>query len=138
MKTAIAIVAHPDDIEFMMSGTLLLLKNADYEIHYMNLASGNCGSIDHNREETGKIRMREGKKAAENQDSSIEGAQKPAELVECKPESEFLFEINGRQFISDRTYVKKIQNTPKDGAGIYITAFVHPMRTRCRTWAKII
>ena len=26
MKTAIAIAAHPDDIEFMMAGTLLLLK----------------------------------------------------------------------------------------------------------------
>ncbi|MDQ6630443.1 MAG: PIG-L family deacetylase, partial [Verrucomicrobiota bacterium] len=33
MKTAFAIAAHPDDIEFMMAGTLLLLKNAGYEIH---------------------------------------------------------------------------------------------------------
>ena len=29
MKTAIAIAAHPDDIELMMAGTLLLLKNRD-------------------------------------------------------------------------------------------------------------
>ena len=65
MKTAIAIGAHPDDIEFMMSETLLLVKNAGYEIHYMNLASGNCGSIEHNSEQTRKIRIREGKNAAE-------------------------------------------------------------------------
>lgn len=65
MKTAIAIGAHPDDIEFMMSGTLLLLKNRGYEIHYMNIASGNCGSIEYNAEKTRKIRIREGEKAAE-------------------------------------------------------------------------
>ncbi|MEO6036439.1 MAG: PIG-L family deacetylase, partial [Verrucomicrobiota bacterium] len=44
-KIAFAVAAHPDDIEFMMAGTLLLLKNAGYEIHYMNLSRGNCGSI---------------------------------------------------------------------------------------------
>ena len=26
---------HPDDIEFYMAGTLLLFKQAGYEIHYM-------------------------------------------------------------------------------------------------------
>ena len=41
---AIAIAAHPDDIEFTMAGTLLLLKQAGFEIHYLNLATGNCGS----------------------------------------------------------------------------------------------
>ncbi|HEU4902789.1 MAG TPA: PIG-L family deacetylase, partial [Flavisolibacter sp.] len=35
MKTAIAIAAHPDDIEFMMAGTLLQLKAAGYETHYL-------------------------------------------------------------------------------------------------------
>ena len=30
MKTAIAIGAHPDDIEFYMAGTLLLLKKAGW------------------------------------------------------------------------------------------------------------
>jgi N-acetylglucosamine malate deacetylase 1 len=41
MGSAIAVAAHPDDIEFMMAGTLLLLKRAGYEIHYFNLLSGN-------------------------------------------------------------------------------------------------
>lgn len=65
MKTAIAIAAHPDDIEFMMAGTLLLLKKAGYEIHYMNLSRGNCGSVETNSATTAKIRLREGKKAAQ-------------------------------------------------------------------------
>ena len=43
-NAAMAIGAHPDDIEFYMAGTLLLLKKAGYEIHYLNVASGNCGS----------------------------------------------------------------------------------------------
>lgn len=65
MKTAIAIAAHPDDIEFMMAGTLLLLKDAGYETHYMNLSSGNCGSIEHDAATIRKIRLSEGRKAAE-------------------------------------------------------------------------
>ena len=43
-KRAFAIAAHPDDIEFVMAGTLILLKRAGYEIHYMNVANGCCGS----------------------------------------------------------------------------------------------
>jgi N-acetylglucosamine malate deacetylase 1 len=63
-KTAIAIGAHPDDIEFYMAGTLLLLKKAGYEIHYLNLASGNCGSTEYNSSTTRSIRNTEGRAAA--------------------------------------------------------------------------
>jgi LmbE family N-acetylglucosaminyl deacetylase len=48
-----------------MAGTLLLLKNAGYEIHYMNVANGNCGSVEYDSATTRKIRLKEGKKAAE-------------------------------------------------------------------------
>ncbi|MFN7140977.1 MAG: PIG-L deacetylase family protein [Limisphaerales bacterium] len=64
-KVAFAIAAHPDDIEFMMAGTLLLLKKAGYEIHYMNLSRGNCGSVEYDSATTAKVRLKEGKKAAE-------------------------------------------------------------------------
>jgi N-acetylglucosamine malate deacetylase 1 len=49
-KTALAVGCHPDDIEFMMAGTLIMLKEAGYEIHYMNMANGSCGTnqYDHN------------------------------------------------------------------------------------------
>lgn len=64
MKTAIAIAAHPDDIEFMMAGTLLLLKKAGYDIHYLNLSGGNCGSVQYDSETTRTIRLAEAKQAA--------------------------------------------------------------------------
>jgi LmbE family N-acetylglucosaminyl deacetylase len=63
-KTAIAIGAHPDDIEFLMAGTLLLLGKAGYEAHYLNLASGNCGSSKHNGAMARSIRRTEAKTAA--------------------------------------------------------------------------
>lgn len=63
-KVALAIVAHPDDIEFMMAGTLLLLRKAGYETHYLNVSRGNCGSIEHDSATTARIRLKEGKKAA--------------------------------------------------------------------------
>jgi LmbE family N-acetylglucosaminyl deacetylase len=62
---AIAIGAHPDDIEFYMAGTLLLLKRAGFEIHYMNLSSGNCGSLQHDAASTRAIRRKESKRAAQ-------------------------------------------------------------------------
>lgn len=63
-KNAIAIGAHPDDIEFYMAGTLLLLKKAGFEIHYLNLASGNCGSAEYNSTTTRSIRNTESRAAA--------------------------------------------------------------------------
>ena len=59
LKTALAIAAHPDDIEFLMAGTLLLLGRAGYEIHYWNLASGNCGTSEHEAETIARLRREE-------------------------------------------------------------------------------
>ena len=64
IPTAIAIFAHPDDIEFRAAGTLLLLKQAGYRTHYLNLASGNCGSFRTDSEDTISIREREARYAA--------------------------------------------------------------------------
>jgi LmbE family N-acetylglucosaminyl deacetylase len=63
-KVAIAIGAHPDDIEFYMGGTLLLLKKAGFAIHYLNVASGNCGSVEYNSPTTRSIRNTEARAAA--------------------------------------------------------------------------
>jgi LmbE family N-acetylglucosaminyl deacetylase len=64
VKCAFAIAAHPDDIEFMMAGTLLLLKEAGYETHYMNISSGNCGSTDHDAPTIRAMRLKEAREAA--------------------------------------------------------------------------
>ncbi len=64
-KVAFAIAAHPDDIEFMMAGTMILLKEAGYELHYMTIANGSCGSATLDRDEIVKIRAEEALSAAE-------------------------------------------------------------------------
>jgi LmbE family N-acetylglucosaminyl deacetylase len=63
-KIALAIAAHPDDIEFMMAGTLLRLKDAGYEIHLWNLANGCCGSNTLSREEAAATRWHEARDSA--------------------------------------------------------------------------
>ena len=64
MKTAIAIGAHPDDIEFYMAGTLVLLKQAGWEIHYFNVANGSCGSQQYNARQARAVRRAEARRAA--------------------------------------------------------------------------
>lgn len=61
---AMAIGAHPDDIEIFMSGTLLLLGEAGYDLHYMNVANGCCGTTQYDRETIARMRREEGQAAA--------------------------------------------------------------------------
>jgi LmbE family N-acetylglucosaminyl deacetylase len=61
---AIAIGAHPDDIEFMMAGTLLLLRRAGWETHYLNVANGSCGSRRHRASKLIALRRVEARAAA--------------------------------------------------------------------------
>ncbi len=64
-KRAFAVASHPDDIEFVMAGTLLLLKDAGYEIHYMNIANGSCGTNQYDQETIIKMRRQEAIDACE-------------------------------------------------------------------------
>ena len=64
MPSALAIAAHPDDIEFVMAGTLLRLKEAGWETHYINVSTGNMGSTVMSAEETIRVRTREARAAA--------------------------------------------------------------------------
>lgn len=63
-KVAISIAAHPDDIEFMQAGTLILLKEAGWEVHYLNISNGHCGSATMDEAETVRVRCEEAKNAA--------------------------------------------------------------------------
>ncbi len=58
-----AVAAHADDIEFGMAGTLILLAKAGCEIHYMNIANGSCGSVEHDAKTIAAIRLREAQRA---------------------------------------------------------------------------
>ena len=59
-QAALAIVAHPDDVEFTMAGTLLLLKDKGFDIHFWNLANGSYGSMLHPLADIIRIRAEEG------------------------------------------------------------------------------
>jgi LmbE family N-acetylglucosaminyl deacetylase len=62
--TVLAITCHPDDMEMMMGGTLLLLKQAGCVIHHINLANGSVGSAHLPPMEIAAIRREEARKAA--------------------------------------------------------------------------
>lgn len=64
MPSALAIAAHPDDIEFVMAGTLLLLKEAGWDIHYLNVSTGNMGSTVMTAAQTARVRAQEARAAA--------------------------------------------------------------------------
>jgi LmbE family N-acetylglucosaminyl deacetylase len=72
--TAIAIGAHPDDIEFMMAGTLLRLKDAGVELHMWNLANGSCGTAVHERAEIVRLRAEEARASAREAGATLHPA----------------------------------------------------------------
>lgn len=64
MPAALALFAHPDDIEFRAAGTMLLLGHAGWDLHYCNLSSGNLGSTVTSSRQTARIRAKEAQAAA--------------------------------------------------------------------------
>jgi len=63
-RRAFAVCAHPDDIEFTMAGTLILLGQVGYELHYMTIANGSCGTEQYDRDTIVRIRSEEARNAA--------------------------------------------------------------------------
>jgi LmbE family N-acetylglucosaminyl deacetylase len=63
-RRALAIAAHPDDVEFTMAGTLRLLREAGWEVHYLNLSTGNLGSLKASPAATARVRRKEAQAAA--------------------------------------------------------------------------
>jgi LmbE family N-acetylglucosaminyl deacetylase len=61
----LAAMAHPDDAEILIGGTLFHLKSLGWELGIMTMTSGDCGSATHSSEETSRIRYAEAKAAAE-------------------------------------------------------------------------
>ena len=69
MPSALALAAHPDDIEFVMAGTLLLLRDAGWSIHVMNISNGNMGSTVMTAAQTASTRRKEAQAAAKLMDA---------------------------------------------------------------------
>jgi LmbE family N-acetylglucosaminyl deacetylase len=62
--TVLAICCHPDDMEMMMGGTVLLLKQAGCAVHTINVANGCAGSVDLRPSEIAAVRKREAEASA--------------------------------------------------------------------------
>ena len=62
--TVLALLAHPDDAEFLCGGTLALLAQKGWEIHVGTSTSGDLGSAELAPEEIASIRRAEGAAAA--------------------------------------------------------------------------
>ncbi len=60
-----AVHSHPDDIEFVMAGTLFLLRDKGWDIHYMNIANGCYGTAEYGKDEITRIRREESLRATE-------------------------------------------------------------------------
>ena len=63
-QVALAFLAHPDDAEFLCSGTLLGLANVGWEIHIATATAGDCGSMTLGPREIADIRRQEAATAA--------------------------------------------------------------------------
>lgn len=63
-KSALAVYAHPDDVEFQCAGTLALLRDRGFKIAIMTMTPGDCGSMELRPEEIARIRRREAADAA--------------------------------------------------------------------------
>jgi LmbE family N-acetylglucosaminyl deacetylase len=64
-RTVFAVGAHPDDVEFNMSGTLSLLAKAGFEPHMMNVSRSNLDSNQLSEAEITRIRRREAERSAD-------------------------------------------------------------------------
>ncbi len=64
MPSVLALFAHPDDIEFVAASTMLLLAERGWDLHYMNLCSGNGGSVEMDGPTTARTRLAEAQEAA--------------------------------------------------------------------------
>lgn len=59
------LLAHPDDAEILVGGTLIRLRDLGWEVHIGIMTAGDCGSATQSAEEIAAIRRGEARRAAE-------------------------------------------------------------------------
>lgn len=64
-RRVLALMPHPDDIEILCAGTLILLRERGCEVHCATMTAGDKGSAVLSREEISAIRRAEAARAAE-------------------------------------------------------------------------
>ncbi len=100
-KIALGIFAHPDDAEFMCTGTLSLLKKSGWTIHIATIAPGDKGTAEYSREDISRIRKTEAAEAVKLLDG----------IYHCL-EFEDIYIFYNRETINNTTeLIRKIQPT---------------------------
>lgn len=64
-KIVLAVVAHPDDAEFLCAGTLALLKERGWTIEIATMTAGDCGTRELSPDKISNIRKAEAAKSAQ-------------------------------------------------------------------------
>ncbi len=63
--TALAVLAHPDDAEFLCAGTLVrLAREHGYALHIVSMTPGDCGTTDRDPADIASVRRAEAARAA--------------------------------------------------------------------------
>ena len=65
MPSVLAIASHPDDIEYLMVGTMLQLALRGWDLHYVNLCDGSKGSTQLDPKTCAETRLGEAKRSCE-------------------------------------------------------------------------
>src|SRR5690348_16430696 len=66
-RRVLAIMPHPDDIEFLCAGTLLrMVEEAGCELHCATMTAGDKGSTELSREQIASVRRAEAARAADH------------------------------------------------------------------------
>lgn len=63
-RTALALMAHPDDAEILCAGTLIRLGLVGWNVHIATVANGDCGTMTESREAISARRAQEAAEAA--------------------------------------------------------------------------
>lgn len=71
-RRILAVGTHPDDVEFLMAGTLALLYKQKFSIHIATVASGDMGSVELTSREISSKRYQEAVNAAKSLDATYQ------------------------------------------------------------------
>lgn len=130
-KVLLSLLAHPDDAEFMCAGTLALLRRRGWSIHIASMTPGDCGSVQHSREEISRIRRAEGANSARVLDGQFHCLEcedlfinydKPTllraikVLREVKPS--IVFALSPQDYSQDHETASRVAQAATFGAGV--------------------
>jgi len=121
MPNVLALMCHPDDIEFTCAGLLILLRKAGWDVHLATMTAGDLGSSTLAPAEISKVRKGEAAAAAALIDASYtclefrdltvvygEETKRPASAVLRQVRPDLLVTLNPSDYMEDHTETSRI------------------------------